>query len=127
MEAAKGDSKKMFGDTKNYNSIRIITISQDLANDFSFHQKYQDENKTALNFHYRVKLNLVFCRNDGNFMPKSSLFNYFSRILKKSGLPSLPIHSLRHTHAVLQLEAGASMKYLQERLGHGSMQITSDV
>ncbi|WP_371399358.1 integrase [Bacillus toyonensis] len=37
-------------------------------------------------------------------------------------MPSLPIHSLRHTHAVLQLEAG-----LQERLGHGSMQITSDV
>jgi len=60
-------------------------------------------------------------------MPKSSLFNSFSRILKKAGLPELPIHSTRHTHAVLQLEAGASMKYLQERLGHGSMQITSDV
>ncbi|OEH54751.1 integrase [Oceanobacillus sp. E9] len=39
----------------------------------------------------------------------------------------LPIHSLRHTHAVLQLEAGADMKYIQERLGHGSIQITSDV
>ncbi|PFE05266.1 hypothetical protein COE15_05675 [Bacillus cereus] len=48
-------------------------------------------------------------------------------ILKKANLPPLPIHSLRHTHAVLQLEAGVSMKYLQERLGHGSMQITSDV
>jgi len=60
-------------------------------------------------------------------MPKSSLFNAFERILKKAGLPNLPIHSTRHTHAVLQLEAGASMKYLQERLGHGSMQITADV
>ncbi len=60
-------------------------------------------------------------------MPKSSLFNSFVRILKKCGLPSLPIHSLRHTHAVLQLEAGADMKYIQERLGHGSMQITSEV
>ena len=28
---------------------------------------------------------------------------------------------------VLQLEAGASMKYLQERLGHGNMQVTADV
>ncbi|MEC0274438.1 tyrosine-type recombinase/integrase [Peribacillus castrilensis] len=60
-------------------------------------------------------------------MPKSSLFNSFSRILKKAELPSLPIHSTRHTHAVLQLEAGASMKYIQERLGHGSMQITAYV
>nr|WP_325048738.1 tyrosine-type recombinase/integrase [Peribacillus glennii] len=60
-------------------------------------------------------------------MPKSSLFNAFSRILKRAEIPSIPIHSFRHTHAVLQLEAGADMNYIQERLGHGSMQITADV
>lgn len=60
-------------------------------------------------------------------MPKSSLFNAFSRILNRAGLPPLPIHSLRHTHAVILLESGADMKYVQERLGHGSIQITSDV
>ncbi|MEK4535606.1 tyrosine-type recombinase/integrase [Peribacillus sp. FSL K6-1552] len=60
-------------------------------------------------------------------MPKTSLFNSFARILKKAGIPPLPIHSTRHTRAVLQLEAGASMKYIQERLGHCSMQITADV
>jgi len=60
-------------------------------------------------------------------MPKTSLFNPFSKILKKCRLPSLPIHSLRHTHAVLLLEAGADMKYVQERLSHDSIQITSDV
>ncbi|MGG3528354.1 site-specific integrase [Bacillus pseudomycoides] len=125
-EATK-NSNMMFGDTKNYNSKRIITISQGLANDLHFHQKYQNQNKLALNDNYHFDLNLVLCRNDGNYMPKSSLFNSFSRILKKANLLPLPIHSLRHTHAVLQLEAGVSMKYLQERLGHGSMQITSDV
>ncbi|MFJ7850805.1 tyrosine-type recombinase/integrase [Peribacillus sp. NPDC097206] len=76
---------------------------------------------------YQHDLNLVFSRNDGSYLPKSSLFNSFARILKQANLPSLPIHSLRRTHAVLQLEAGASMKYVQERLGHGSMQVTSDV
>uniref|UniRef100_UPI0022B08C9F tyrosine-type recombinase/integrase n=1 Tax=Gracilibacillus suaedae TaxID=2820273 RepID=UPI0022B08C9F len=55
-------------------------------------------------------------------MPKSSLFNAFSRILKQAGIPNLPIHSLRHTHAVLLLEAGNDMKFIQERLGHGSYQ-----
>ncbi|WP_459499990.1 tyrosine-type recombinase/integrase [Bacillus sp. C1] len=125
-EAAKNPDM-IFGDTKNYNSKRSITISQGLANDLHFHQKYQNQNKLALNDSYHFELNLVFCRNDGNYMPKSSLFNSFSRILKKANIPPLPIHSLRHTHAVLQLEAGVSMKYLQERLGHGSMQITSDV
>lgn len=37
------------------------------------------------------------------------------------------IHCLRHTHAFLLLESGATMKYIQERLGHGSAQITADV
>ncbi|SFL29691.1 Site-specific recombinase XerD [Bacillus sp. 5mfcol3.1] len=124
---ASKNPEMMFGDTKNYNSKRVITISEGLTSDLRFHQKYQNQNKIALNDCYYFELNLVFCRNDGNYIPKSSLFNSFSRILKKANLPSLPIHSLRHTHAVLQLEAGASMKYLQERLGHGSMQITADV
>ena len=125
-EASKNPDK-MFGDTKNFNSKRIITISQSLANDLHFHKKYQNQNKLALKESYCHEFNLALCRNDGNYMPKSSLFNSFARILKKAGLPSLPIHSTRHTHAVLQLEAGADMKYIQERLGHGSMQVTSDV
>lgn len=34
---------------------------------------------------------------------------------------------LSDTHAVLLLESGASMKYVQERLGHKSIQVTSDI
>lgn len=125
-EASK-DKEKMFGDVKTYKSKRKITISQSLANELHFHKKYQNQNKLALGDDYHHDLNLVLCRPDGNYMPKSSLFNSFSRILKRAGLPNLPIHSTRHTHAVLQLEAGADMKYVQERLGHGSYQITADV
>ena len=121
------DKSELFGDTKTYHSKRTITISQSLANDLRFHLSFQNQNKVALNDRYHYDLNLVFCRNDGNFLPKSTLFNAFERILKRVGLPKLPIHSLRHTHAVLLLESGADMKYVQERLGHGSMQITSDV
>lgn len=39
----------------------------------------------------------------------------------------MPIHSLRHTHAVLLLKAGDDMKYVQKRLGRGSMRITADI
>ena len=117
----------LFGDTKTFNSKRQITISQALANDLKLHVKYQNQNKTELNDIYHHDLNLVFCRKDGNFLPKSSLFNAFRKILKRSNLPLLPIHSLRHTHAVLLLESGADMKYVQERLGHGSMRVTADI
>lgn len=125
-EASK-DKNNIFGDVKTYGSKRSISISQSLANDLHFHIKYQNQNKIALNAIYHHDLNLVLCRNDGNYMPKSSLFNSFSRILKRANIDPLPIHSTRHTHAVLLLEAGADMKYVQERLGHGSIQVTSDV
>ncbi|UOQ93380.1 site-specific integrase [Halobacillus shinanisalinarum] len=119
--------EELLGDPKTYSSTRVITISQSLTNDLHFHMKQQNQDKLTLNDLYHHDLNLVLCRKDGNYMPKSSLFNSFSRILKRTEIPPLPIHSLRHTHAVLLLEAGADMKYVQERLGHGSIQITSDV
>jgi len=121
------DPQELINDPKTYSSKRTIKISQSLVNDLHFHKKQQNQNKLALNDIYHHDLNLVLSRNDGNFMPKSTLFNAFSRILKRAEIPSLPIHALRHTHAVILLESGASMKYVQERLGHGSLQITSDV
>lgn len=118
---------ELFGDPKSFNAERTIKISKSLVSKLRSHLNWQNQNKQFLNDSYHHDLNLVFCRKDGNFMPKSSLFNAFSRILKRADLEQLPIHSLRHTHAVLQLEAGADMKYIQERLGHGSYQITADV
>jgi integrase len=121
------DEEELFGDTKTFRSERKIRISQSLVNDLKFHLNWQNQNKLNLKDMYHHDLNLVLCRIDGNIMPRSSLFNAFDRILNRAGLPQLPIHSLRHTYAVLLLEAGADMKFVQEQLGHGSIQITSDV
>lgn len=113
------DKEGLFGETKTIKSERTIKISQSLANDLKYHQEWQKQNKGVLGERYHLDLDLVLCREDGNYMPKSSLFNAFSRILDRSDLHSLPIHSLRHTCAVLLLEAGADMKFVQEQLGHG--------
>ncbi|WP_371069106.1 tyrosine-type recombinase/integrase [Sediminibacillus sp. JSM 1682029] len=118
---------ELFGDPKTFKSKRTISLSKNIISKLKDHLKWQNQNKQNLNDIYRHDLNLVFCREDGYIMPKSSLFNAFRRILKQAGIPSLPIHSLRHTHAVLLLEAENDMKFIQERLGHGSYQITADV
>lgn len=57
----------------------------------------------------------------------NNITNHISPYFKKIMLRDIPIHSLRHTYAVLMLEAGADMKFVQEQLGHGSIRITSDV
>lgn len=123
------NEEELFGDTKTFRSTRTITISSTLVNDLKYHLEWQDQNKANLGESmYRYDLDLVLCRNDGNPMPKSTLFNSFQRILARAELnDDLRIHSLRHTYAVLMLEAGADIKFVQEQLGHGSVQITSDV
>ncbi|WP_437831694.1 tyrosine-type recombinase/integrase [Niallia taxi] len=119
--------EELFSDTKTYHSVREIPITKRLAMDLRSHKLRQNDNIFRFKNSYKHELNLVFCRENGSPLPKSTLFNAFRRILRNAELPPLSIHTLRHTHAVLLLESNVEMKYIQEALGHGSMQITSDI
>lgn len=119
--------EKTFKITKTSGSVRSIPITNSLKLELQSHLLRLEDNKRRFGNKYQHNLNLVFCREDGSPIPRSTLFNAFRRILKSIGMENLPIHSLRHTHAVLLLESKAEMKDIQMRLGHSSMQITSDV
>jgi integrase len=47
-------------------------------------------------------------------------------LLKKTGLPRIPFHNLRHTCATLLLSEGVHPKPVQEMLGHATISITLD-
>ncbi|MDW7615450.1 tyrosine-type recombinase/integrase [Peribacillus simplex] len=75
---------------------------------------------------YHRETNLVFERENGLPYSKSTLYRAFIRICRKAGITKqITIHGLRHTHAVLLLESGASLKDVQERLGPKSIQTTA--
>lgn len=48
-------------------------------------------------------------------------------ILRRAGLRYRKPHTLRHTYASLLIEAGESLKYVQEQLGHHSPGFTLTV
>jgi integrase len=54
-----------------------------------------------------------------------------NRIRRERGLPLLPTdlsaHVFRRTYATLMIEAGASPRYVQRQLGHGSAKLTLEV
>lgn len=117
---------ELFGPVKKDSSFRDVKMRKSFMRKLQEHLKYQNQRKLQLGDLYRHDLNLVFCRDDGTPLPKSTLYNVFKSCLEKIGAPPLPIHSTRHTHAVMLLEAGADMKYIQERLGHKSFEVTSN-
>lgn len=43
------------------------------------------------------------------------------------GYPDFTFHSFRHTHATMLAEAGAPIKYTQERLGHKDVTVTMQI
>ena len=47
--------------------------------------------------------------------------------MKRSLLPVIRLHDLRHTHATLALQAGIHPKVVSERLGHANVGITLDI
>jgi integrase len=71
--------------------------------------------------------NFVFTREDGIPLRLAYLNEKLNILIKKHNLHSITIHGLRHTHASLLFEAGASIKKVQERLGHTDIQMSMNI
>jgi integrase len=70
----------------------------------------------------------VFCDTRGGYLRKSNFHRHsFQPIFKRSGLPRIRFHDLRHTCATLLLLADESSKVVSERLGHSRTGITDDL
>jgi integrase len=70
---------------------------------------------------------LVFPSRRGTPMNAKNLTaRSFKPLLKRSGLPNIRLHDLRHTCATLMLCEGVHIKLVQELLGHATVSITLD-
>ncbi|WP_233522696.1 site-specific integrase [Peribacillus glennii] len=67
--------------------------------------------------------NLVFSRDDGSPMRLAYPNEKLDILIKKHDLHRITIHGLRYTHASLF----ASIKEVQERLGHSDIQMTMNI
>lgn len=70
----------------------------------------------------------MFCHADGSPLEPREITEGFGAICKSLGLAKgVHLHTLRHTHATYLIEHGATIKDIQERLGHASSQTTMDI
>ncbi len=68
----------------------------------------------------------VFTEDDGRPCQGQTVSKHLKKIAENSGFPNLRLHDLRHTYAVLSLQAGVDIKTVQENLGHHSAAFTLD-
>ncbi len=69
---------------------------------------------------------LFFVRPNGQPWHPNSVTQRFRRLVRRSGLPPIRLHDLRHGAATLALAAGVDIKVVQEQLGHSTSTLTRD-
>jgi site-specific recombinase XerD len=69
----------------------------------------------------------LFTNSDGTPMSSSTPLNHLKRILKRANLPSVSLHSLRHTSATLLIGQGIDVRTVSGRLGHSQTSTTMNI
>ena len=109
---------------KSSEGIRPILISEKLTNIFKKMKKSQIEKG---NYSDSNNKKYVFCMNDGRKVKPRTAYNRYNKIFKKANLNQFNLQSLRHTHATFLLQANVHPKIVQERLGHGTIEVTINI
>ena len=96
--------------------LRQVKASQD-----EIIQKIEEKKEDLADKVYDVKkLDLVFCRDDGQEMHPDSITSWFPTFCKEIGITRLGFHCLRHTHLSHLLSIGENIVWVSKRAGHSS-------
>ena len=126
-----------------YESNRTIELSQDVTDALRREKERQEKNRIRyeelFTEYYRDErgilckeptgecVDLVMRRECGDIIISRNM-QYVDRVAQKElGIAGFNYHSLRHTHATILAEKGASPKYVQHRLGHKNIQVTMQI
>jgi len=116
-EIDKDGSRWCFIKPKSKRSKRAIVLSPKLKDALEIHRI------TAITGPY----DLVFCNSEGKPLdPDNLVKREFYPTLSMAGLRKIRFHDLRHTYATLLINQNENIKFIQNQMGHASIQTTMD-
>ncbi|QGP76879.1 tyrosine-type recombinase/integrase [Tetragenococcus halophilus] len=125
---AKGKNNRPYlEEPKNKNSKRDIPLNNETIAILKHWRKIQREEMLLYGFNTMDKEQLVFSNRKNSFIEMSSPNYWVKCICKRSGLPQLSPHALRHTFATILISQGKDFKTVSELLGHTNISMTLDV
>ncbi len=112
-------------DVKTANSRRRLGVPFMVMEELKRHRRRQLEERLQAGGAY-VDMDLVFPNAFGEPLDSGAFYRGYCRMLERAGLAHIRFHDLRHTFATLALKNGATIKDVQEALGHYSAGFTLD-
>ena len=111
---------------KTESSYRTIKLSVELMEFLKEFMVIQRKCILKYSTFHKSADNLIFQNFKGNYVHPAVIRDTVKTYCEKAGLDYRGTHCFRHTHAVMLLEAGASPKFIADRLGHKSVKTTMD-
>lgn len=111
--------------TKNASSRRCIHISSEAISVLQEQREWQIQEKLAdIDWGH---CNRIAVDPKGNPMHPDRLTEWFKKFIRKTDLPPITIHSLRHTYATLLIAQGVPLTAVAEQLGHADAATTATI
>lgn len=118
------DGKATMQKVKTYEA-RTIHIDTSTARAL---QKWRvQQREWLLGYGYTKQPQKILTRENGRPLRLAYPNDKLNSFVKRHGLHRITVHGLRHTHASLLFEAGATVKEVQARLGHRDIKTTMDI
>ena len=127
LQKLRGTGEYIFLDETKNGKKRTASIAPSIVAILKAQRAQQAEWKLAAGSAWNNEHNLVFTDELGGHLKHNTVFYDFKTIMESIGKPSTRFHDLRHSYAVNALQAGDSIKAVQEQLGHYSTAFTMDV
>ena len=111
---------------KTESSRRTLTIPPKVKDAIIRHQTWQ-ASRMAQKPSEWPESDMVFTTSVGTPIDQTNNLKKFKSFIMKNGLRYIRVHDLRHSSAVMALEAGATIESISQALGHSGIEITKTV
>ncbi|RSU02085.1 site-specific integrase [Vagococcus fessus] len=112
---------------KTINGIREIAIDPSTIKVLKQWKKIQREELLILGYNSMNSEQLIFHSNKNTLLQPGKTRKWILQVQQKYNLNEITTHGLRHTHCSLLFEAGATIKEVQDRLGHSDIKTTMNI
>ena len=125
---ARGEENQLYVKvTKTKGSIRTIKMDKVTMVILESWKKQQAQDYLKLGINTLKPNQLVFSNECNEYLQPPQTRKWIVQVQKKYHLEKITTHGLRHTHCSLLFEAGATIKEVQDRLGHTDVQTTMNI